>query len=78
MPKPFLSARAPRVTWAARAGSEMPITPFHLGAGALIKCAAPAYISWTVFALANILIDLEPIVDRDETNRVLQWLLVGR
>jgi hypothetical protein len=40
----------------------MPITPFHFGAGALIKCVAPARISWTVFALANILIDLEPIL----------------
>lgn len=39
----------------------MPITPFHFGAGALVKCAAPAHVSWTVFALANILIDLEPI-----------------
>ena len=39
----------------------MPITPFHFGPGALIKAAAPAHVSWTVFALANVLIDLEPI-----------------
>lgn len=39
----------------------MPITPFHFGPGALFKCAAPAHLSWTVFALANVLIDLEPI-----------------
>lgn len=39
----------------------MPITPFHFGAGALIKCVAPAWVSWTIFALANVLIDLEPI-----------------
>lgn len=39
----------------------MPVTPFHFGPGALIKALAPASFSWTVFALANILIDLEPI-----------------
>ena len=39
----------------------MPITPFHFGPGALFKCAAPGHLSWTVFALANMLIDLEPI-----------------
>jgi hypothetical protein len=39
----------------------MPITPFHFGPGALFKCAAPGRVSWTVFALANVLIDLEPI-----------------
>ena len=40
----------------------MPITPFHFGPGALIKAAAPAHVSWSVFALSNALIDLEPIV----------------
>ena len=39
----------------------MPITPFHFGPGALLASAAPGRISWTVFALANVLIDLEPI-----------------
>lgn len=39
----------------------MPITPFHFGPGALLKAAAPTRLSWTTFALANCLIDLEPI-----------------
>ncbi len=39
----------------------MPITPFHFGPGALFASAAPGRVSWTVFALANVLIDLEPI-----------------
>ncbi|NJD24847.1 MAG: hypothetical protein FIB06_05520 [Betaproteobacteria bacterium] len=39
----------------------MPITPFHFGPGALIKVALPGKFSWTIFALANVLIDLEPI-----------------
>ena len=40
----------------------MPITPFHFGPGALIKVIVPRHFSWTIFALANILIDLEPVV----------------
>ena len=40
----------------------MPITPFHFGPGILIKSAAPRKISWAMFALANVAIDLEPIV----------------
>lgn len=39
----------------------MPITPFHLIAITPIKAIAPKKFSWTVFALTNILIDLEPI-----------------
>jgi len=39
----------------------MPITPFHFGPGALLTGLAPSTVSWTVFALANILIDLEPV-----------------
>ena len=39
----------------------MPITPFHFGPGALFKAAAPSRVSWSVFALSNVLIDLEPI-----------------
>jgi hypothetical protein len=39
----------------------MPVTPFHIGAGLLFKSLAPARVSWLVFAIANILIDLEPI-----------------
>ena len=44
-----------------RENRSLPITPFHFGPGALIKCVAPGLVSWTVFALANVLIDLEPI-----------------
>ena len=39
----------------------MPITPFHLGPGALVKAAAPRHFSFTVFAFSQALIDLEPI-----------------
>ena len=39
----------------------MPITPFHFGPGALIKAAAPNHFSWMIFALANVVIDLEPV-----------------
>lgn len=39
----------------------MPITPFHFGPGLLCKGLAPKHVSWTSFALANCLIDLEPI-----------------
>jgi len=39
----------------------MPVTPFHFCAGALLKAAAPDKVSWTVFAFANCLIDLEPV-----------------
>lgn len=39
----------------------MPITPFHLIAAAPIKAVAPKHFSWSVFALTNIVIDLEPI-----------------
>ena len=39
----------------------MPITPFHLLAITPIKAVAPKHFSWSVFALTNIIIDLEPI-----------------
>lgn len=39
----------------------MPITPFHLGPGALMKSIAPRHFSFTVFAFSQVLIDLEPI-----------------
>ena len=39
----------------------MPITPFHLGPGALAKSVAPKHFSFTVFAFSQALIDLEPI-----------------
>ena len=37
----------------------MPFTPFHLIAGVAAKSARPKYFSWTVFVLANVLIDTE-------------------
>lgn len=39
----------------------MPITPFHFFPGVLLKAAATDGMSWTVFVLANCLIDLEPV-----------------
>jgi hypothetical protein len=39
----------------------MPVTPFHLIAIIPIKAIAPKHFSWIVFALTNIIIDLEPI-----------------
>jgi membrane-bound metal-dependent hydrolase YbcI (DUF457 family) len=39
----------------------MPVTPFHLLAIIPLKAIAPHRFSWSVFALANVIIDLEPI-----------------
>jgi hypothetical protein len=39
----------------------MPITPFHIIAGVAVKSLRPKYFSWTVFALANVLIDTEAV-----------------
>lgn len=39
----------------------MPVTPFHFGPGALVKVVVPRAVSWTTFALANVLMDLEPV-----------------
>lgn len=39
----------------------MPFTPFHLGPGLLLKSAAPAGVSLTAFAAAQVAIDLEPL-----------------
>lgn len=39
----------------------MPVTPFHLIAVTPLKAIAPKQFSWSIFALTNILIDLEPI-----------------
>lgn len=41
----------------------MPITIFHLGPGLLCKAIAPRYFSWTLFALVNVMIDLEPVLN---------------
>jgi membrane-bound metal-dependent hydrolase YbcI (DUF457 family) len=39
----------------------MPITPFHLLAATPLKVIAPRTFSWSVFALVNVVIDIEPI-----------------
>ena len=39
----------------------MPITPFHLLVITPVKAIAPRKFSWAVFALVNVLIDVEPI-----------------
>lgn len=39
----------------------MPVTPFHLIAATPIKAIVPRLFSWSIFALTNIVIDLEPI-----------------
>jgi hypothetical protein len=40
----------------------MPITPLHFGPGIALKALLAGAFSFTVFALANILIDMEPVV----------------
>lgn len=39
----------------------MPVTPFHFGPGAALRGALGPWMSFCTFALANVLIDLEPI-----------------
>jgi hypothetical protein len=39
----------------------MPISPFHLGQGVAFKSAASRHVSFTIFALTQILIDLEAL-----------------
>lgn len=39
----------------------MPITPFHLLAATPLKAISPRAFSWSVFALVNVVIDVEPI-----------------
>lgn len=39
----------------------MPFTPFHLGPGLLAKSVAPRHFSWTAFAAAQVVIDLETL-----------------
>ncbi len=41
----------------------MPITPFHLGAGLLIKAAVPIRFSLSAFAVVQVVIDIEVIVN---------------
>ena len=39
----------------------MPVTPFHLGPGIALKSIAPRYVSFSIFAFTQILIDLEAL-----------------
>lgn len=39
----------------------MPFTPFHFGPGLLIKGMIPAHFSLSMYALANVAMDLEPL-----------------
>ena len=41
----------------------MPVTPFHLGPGLLLKGLAPRALSMTAFTAANVAIDLESVVN---------------
>lgn len=41
----------------------MPITPFHFGLGAALHAAAPRRISFLSFCVANVLIDVESLVN---------------
>lgn len=57
----------------------MPFTIFHVGAGALAEAAAPRRLSWSAFALANAVIDLEPVTNfirfGDPAHRFFHTLL---
>lgn len=41
----------------------MPITPFHVGPGLLLKGLAPRHVSLTAFVAANVVIDAEVVVN---------------
>ena len=38
----------------------MPITPYHIGPGILVKALVPARFSFSAFAATEIVVDLEP------------------
>ena len=40
----------------------MPVTPLHMGPGALFKAAGGRHFSLTVFGFSQVLIDIEPLV----------------
>jgi hypothetical protein len=40
----------------------MPVTPLHMGPGALVKAVAGRHFSLTMFGLGQVVIDLEPLV----------------
>lgn len=39
----------------------MPFTPFHFGPGAVINALAPKHVSFLVFCMANVVMDIEPL-----------------
>lgn len=41
----------------------MPFTPFHFGAGAALHALAPRHVSFLAFCAANVLIDVESLVN---------------
>lgn len=46
----------------------MPITPFHFGPGALLHAAAPKYVSFLAYCIANVLIDFESLYNMVRGN----------
>ena len=49
----------------------MPVTPFHLGPGALIKAGGGEHVSFTIFAGSQVLMDIEPLVHMMRGDAVL-------
>lgn len=49
----------------------MPFTPFHFGPGLLLKAALPNHFSLSVFALANVAMDVEPLLHMLRGDAVL-------
>lgn len=49
----------------------MPFTPFHLGAGALLKAIGGRHFSFMVFGGAQVLLDIEPLVGMIRDSDVL-------
>ena len=41
----------------------MPVTPYHVGPGVLLKAVAPRTVSLTAFVGANVVIDVESVVN---------------
>lgn len=39
----------------------MPFTPFHFGPGLLVKATIPGHFSLSIYALANVAMDVEPL-----------------
>lgn len=63
----------------------MPVTPFHFGPGLLLKAAAPRAVSFSAFVAANVVIDVESLVNlvsgrypiHAELHTFVSSLLVG-